>query len=139
MLDLLRNTYDKAEAIKGRKLINLLIVLFIIFLVIGFTLGYFINSRLTKPEQIGSDTEVQEGIIKQPELVTRQGRIIYIGGTGDTIYALLQFDGSELKLRSYDDKLSVAEGLDVSVVGKLTTSPDDNSQILLVDKLIITN
>lgn len=138
----LLDLYNKAEAIKGKKLIITLSVIFVLFTVIGVGAGYYINKKLTKDETDAAYLAKLQSV-QRPEKYY-EGRVVYVNPAyypEDNIsYALEDSSGEEaFLLASKDQKLSIAEGLNVRLTGILKKTKDGSKDVLEVDKLIIKN
>lgn len=140
MLNLLKKTYDRAEEIKGPRLIKLFLLIFAIFIPVGIVFGYFINNMLNKSEIPAVDVtraQVDNGKFYE-------GRITYIDPNfypEDRIsYELVDSGGKVvILLKATDQKLVVAEGHGAKVYGKLSKTLDGKKDVLLVDKVMINN
>ena len=140
MFNLLKTTYDRAENIKGPKLLKLFLFIFIIFIPVGIVIGYFINNTLTNSEMPKNEiNQTPPGTAKYYE-----GRITYIDPNfypQDKIsYKLVDSNGkTTILLTATDQKLVVAEGHSAKVSGKLIKTFDGKNDVLLVDKIIINS
>jgi len=144
MLNLLKETYIKADSIKGRNLLFLIAAVFVIFIPLGIGFGYFTGPKLNKneipPETTGGKIVGVSGIDKS---VSKTGRIIYVNPAqypdDNVSYALLETDGKETLLRANDEKLKVSEGLDVRISGKISKTKDGSREIIDVKEVVISN
>ena len=50
MINLLKNLYNKIESLRGKSLIIFGLVVIVIFLIVGITIGYFTNDELNQNE-----------------------------------------------------------------------------------------
>jgi len=141
MFDLFKKLYYRAEALKGKNLFLVMIVIGTLSIAAGILLGYFINFPLNKNETPTIPTN------SVPEQVTEQsyeGRITYISpetypGEGISYY-LADPSGKEIVLlRAPDQRLVIAEGLTVKVFGMLSKTRDGTKQVLVVDRVVIKN
>lgn len=142
MFELLKNYYFKLESLKGKKLIAFTVVVFVIFLVIGLGLGYITHFALNKNEMNNFTSDVKQ--IPQTDIKTYEGKVVYINPNfypQDKItYALTDSAGKEIiLLSSKDQKLVVAEGNFVKVIGRLSKTSDGKKGVLFVDKVVIKN
>lgn len=143
MMNLLKELYDKAEAIKGRKLVLLITGVFLSFLLLGAIVGYITSVYLKNNEPISVETNQKEA---EPEEIiqTLEGKVVYVNPEfypGENIsFILTDNDDKELiLLRAKDQILKVAENLNVSVSGILSTTQDGNKEVLEVEKVTIKN
>jgi hypothetical protein len=142
MLSLLKKLYLQVEEIKGKKLLYLLITVFVSFTLIGLSIGYFTSLMLnideTDPAQNGRNGENQ--LIE----VSYEGRIMYVNPLlypNDNIsYSLVDGSGKELiLLTATDQKLEVAEGHNVTVYGFMGKTADGKREVLKVNRVGIRN
>jgi hypothetical protein len=143
MLNLLKNLYNKAENIRGRKLAILITVVFTLFLALGLIVGYFTDLYLKNNESIYVDT-MSEKEDEEPVLTTLEGKVIYVNPgfypDENISFTLTDKDDKELVLlRAKDQILKVAENLNVSVTGVLSTTKDGTKDVLDVEKVTIKN
>lgn len=142
MLDLLKQFANKIEAIKGRKLLMLLIVLFVVFTIIGISIGYFTSGGLNKDEITQSNDTGNE--VTQIEKTYLEGKIVYVNPEfypEDSVsYKLVDSAGKEIVLlKAKDQKLSIAENLNVKVAGKVGKLKDGKTDVMVVEEIIINN
>ncbi len=137
-MQLLKDMYNSAEALKGRKLLTVTAVLTIVFLGIGIFIGYINNQLLNQNEN-------DNGAVLPPPVVdtstTYFGKVSYVNPEyypGEEIsYVLTDPSGNDIiLLKAEDDKLSLAEGLTVKVKGRETVSKA-GTKYLLVKEVII--
>lgn len=143
MLALLKNIYQKTETIKGKKLLYLISIVFFVFLLLGILFGYITSLILNKNETINIDTSDQTTQTSKDEK-TYEGTIRYVNPAlypNDKIsYALVDGDGKEIiLLKSADQKLAIAENLNVKVTGNLIKNADKTKDVLMVTKINIRN
>ncbi|KKS31413.1 hypothetical protein A2380_03445 [candidate division WWE3 bacterium RIFOXYB1_FULL_43_24] len=137
-MQLLKDIYNSVEVLKGRRLVILTLVLSIAFLGVGIFIGY-LNNLILKQGEISTETALPPPII-DPSVIL-EGRVAYTNPEyypGDEIsYVLTDTSGKELYLlKAEDDKLALAEGLNVKVRGvKMTTQA--GTEYLLVREVII--
>ncbi len=141
MLSLLKDVYNQTKNIKGRKLLYIFIVVFISFLIIGITIGYITNRKLTKNELEETNNTYMNNS-KTPKLF--DGKVVYIGDLDypeeDIVYVLNDISGKRvILLKSEDKKLVIAEGLYVTVKGKVQKTKNTNEDVLVVEEVIINN
>jgi len=139
MITLLKTLYNKAEGLKGRRLVYTLVFLFVLFVLIGFAVGYVTLQRLNKDEKAQTDTAV---VTKEPSLSEYEGKITYINPAfypDDKIsYVLVDASGKDIiLLKSNDQKLSIAEGLYVKVRGAKLKTADGKMDVLNVKEVVI--
>lgn len=137
-MNLLKDLYDNAETLKGRRLALVLAAIFIVFTVIGISIGYLNNSVLKKDE----NTTDQLPPVPVDTTISYTGRITYTNPEfypGEKIsFSLVDSSGKEIiLLKSKDDKLSIAEGLNVQVVG--TEGKTKAGQPYLLVKEVVIN
>jgi hypothetical protein len=147
MIKLLSDLYIKAENLKGKKLLGTLLVFFIAFILIGWLVGYAITKSFkveTSPVMVNTNTPAQP----QNNLVSFQGVVTYVNPINypeDKVsYYLADKSGNELiLLKAKDQKLTVAEGLYVTVYGVVsktsTTSKGTQKDVLIVDRVVVKN
>jgi hypothetical protein len=143
MSNLLKDIYNKAESIKGRKLIYTILVIFVVFTIIGISIGYIISPKLNSDENSGP-VEYYGGNDGDVATVEAEGRITYVNPEfypmDDVSYSLNDYSGKELYLlKSNDEKLSIAEGLFAKVVGKMGKLNDGQTDVLIVEEVIINS
>ena len=118
-MQLLKDIYNNAEALKGRRLITATVALSIVFLGIGIFIGY-LNNLILKKGEISMDTVLPPPVADTT--IVLEGRVVYTNPEyypGDEIsFVLTDASGKEVSLlRADDDKLALAEGLNVKVRG----------------------
>lgn len=141
MFNLLKDTYDKMEGIKGKRLLYMFIAIFVVFTIIGLSVGYLMSSKLNEDE---TPVENYAGKIPAPKKVEATGRITYVNPEMyplDKIsYSLTDSSGKDIYLlSSKDEKLQISEGLNVRVVGVLGKLKDDKTPVLFVEEVIINS
>ncbi|KKS05498.1 hypothetical protein A3K01_00745 [candidate division WWE3 bacterium RIFOXYD1_FULL_43_17] len=137
-MELLKDIYNNAEALKGRKLITVTVALSIVFLGIGIFIGY-LNNLILKQSETETDTMLPPPVVDTTVIL--EGRVAYTNPEyypGDEIsYALVDASGKEVALlRAEDDKLALAEGLNVKVRGTELRAKS-GTKYLLVEEVII--
>jgi len=140
MLNLLTTLYAKIEQLKGKKLVILLMCVFIVFLLIGLGFGYITNKVLNKTEQTEFVNTQETPSAKQ----YYQGRVVYVNPNlypNDKIsYMLADENGNEIiLLKSKDQKLVVTEGHTVKALGKVLKTKIGDKEYLMVEEIIIQN
>jgi hypothetical protein len=141
MLDLLKRLYAKTEELKGRKLLVVLSFVFLSFILIGILGGYYINQRLNEDEKNNNQSQVTPPV-EQKKYYT--GKILYVNPQmyplENISYSLNDSAGKVLYyLRSNDQKLSLAENLNVGVYGKVSKMQDGKTEVIDVSEVIIKN
>ena len=136
MIVLLKNLYQKAEQLKGRKLYITCALIFVVFITIGLLVGYFTKPKLKVDENQNPDGNVQ------PAKKYYQGKVTYVNPgfyPDDKIsYSLVDSSGKDIiLLKSKDQKLTIAEGLVVKVSGTVSKTKDGKTNVLNVEELII--
>lgn len=137
----MQNLYQRIENLRGKKLLVLLLVLFIVFLFIGIIVGYFTDVKLNSNE---NPEKITTAAPTKPDEVLMDGVVRYVNPEqypGEGIkYKLTDADGElVVLLRSGDDKLAIVEGLKVKVSGTKGTTKDGKFATLSVKEVIITN
>ena len=99
MLAQLKLLYDKAESLKGKKLVEVLLVSFVVFLVFGLLIGYVISTGLNKNEDLSSNPV---NVVSQKPETIYKGKIVYVNPNfypgEDVSYALEDSSGKILYL-----------------------------------------
>ena len=140
MNNLLKNSYDKAERIRGKRLLYLLISIFIVFIIIGFSIGYFYNETLKTDDPV--DTNPTNGSLQGNE---HQGRVRAVSAfdyPGENInFGLYNESGLIILLKSRPDdlRLEVSNGLPVKITGSLSKTRDGTEDVLLIDQITYIN
>ena len=140
MSNLLKDIYDKAEGIKGKKLFYTILITFVLFILIGILIGYTIPPKLTDDENFDIEEYLTE--VKDPGMMEASGRIVSVPDglypMDDDLFSLVDYSGNELYLlRADDDTLMVAEGLFVTVTGKMDELNDGQTKVLVVEEVVI--
>ena len=141
MPNLLKNTYDKMENIKGKRLLYMLVAIFVVFTIIGLSFGYLMSSKLSEDE---IPAENYSGNIQAPKKTEATGRITYVNPEmyplDEISYSLTDSSGKDIYLlKSKDEKLQISEGLNVKVVGVLGKLKDNKTPVLFVEEVIINS
>lgn len=138
MFNLLKSLYMYTQALRGRKLVLLLVAVIIIFLPLGIVIGKFTQSPLNKNELPLSTTSVA-----LTAKVLRVGKVVYVNPNTFPLdkvrYVLQESSGKEILLASKDQKLALAEGLVVQISGVLKKSADGQNEFITVDQVIINS
>lgn len=139
MLNLLKDMYIRAEDYKGKRLITLLVTIFVVFLSIGFAVNYSIDQFLKSNETEGSSLNQTNVVKKQKEY---SGIVSFVDERKypeDKIsYLLKDKKGKQIiLLKAKDQKLEVVEGLYVTVTGNLTKTKDQKQEVLLVNEVSV--
>ncbi len=119
-------------------LLKITAVLFLAFLLLGLLIGYFIEKRLKNNGDAFLNT------LNLREEMSYEGKITYVDPNfypqDDVKYVLKNSSGKDIVLLSSDDeKLTVVEGLYAKVFGEIRLAKDNKTEILVVDKVIISN
>jgi len=141
MSNLLKNSYDKMEAIKGKRLVYLLLAVFVVFTIIGLSVGYLMSPKLSEDE---TPVQTYSGNLPKQEKTEASGKITYVNPEmypmDEISYSLTDSWGKDIYLLSAkDNKLEISEGLYVKVVGTLSKLKDGKTPVLLVEEVIINN
>ena len=138
MPGLFKDFYFNVESLKGKKLIYTIVVLFLVFILVGVLIGYFMTPRL-------SEDEVVEDMGSPSSSKTYyEGKIEYVNpefySLDDVSYSLVDAKGERIfLLKAVDQKLSIAEGLFVKVSGRMGKLKDKETEVLIVDEVVIKN
>ncbi len=137
-MQLLKDIYNRAEALKGPRLIVITGVLSIIFLGFGILIGY-INNRILNTDEPSLDSVATMPVTDVS--VTYEGKVSYTNPEyypgEDISYVLTDSEGKDvILLRSDDAKLSIAEGLFVKVEGRESRTKS-GTKYLLVKEVIL--
>jgi len=141
MINLLKTLHDRAEEYKGKRLLVLLAIIFVIFALLGIFFGYIVSTytggNITEKLSRESNVKDQTGTIYE-------GRISYIDPNtypNDNIsYILLDKNGKQIiLLRAQDQKLVVAEGYFAKVTGSVVKTIDGKKDVLEVAVVILKN
>jgi hypothetical protein len=139
MPNLLKSFYLKTEELKGKKLVYTLALIFVVFIPVGLLIGHFINSKLNKSEMAPSTLVSTAQVTK----ISREGRVEYVNPNtypeDKVTYVLMEDNGQETLLSATDQKLKLAEGLHVQIVGTLSKSADGKHDLIEVDRIIISS
>lgn len=143
-MTLLRDYYNKLENIKGTRLISLLVLVFVIFLTLGISIGYLNNLRLKAAELNKLDSSKTE---TNPRLKEYAGKVVYVNPLTypdeKISFVLLDDSGKELVLlRSKDQKdqrLASVEGLRATIKGLINKTKDGKKEVLEVLEVTIKN
>jgi hypothetical protein len=141
MFDLLKTFYYKVENLKGRKLYASFAIVFLVFIAIGLTVGYFTSPELTEDETPNNPITKNRLDYDQKEL---SGKVQYIDPSfypeDEISYRLLDKEGKQMVLlKATDEKLSIVEGLTVTVRGTRATTKDNKEEVLIVREVIFKN
>lgn len=142
MFDLLKDTYNSMESLKGKRLIYTLIAVFIPFTIIGISFGYLMSPRLSQDEKDLDKKYLSESPSRMAEVIEAEGRITYVNPemypTDKISFVLTDYSGKEIYLlSSKDEKLKIAEGLTAKVRGTLGKSADGKKDVLIVEEVIV--
>lgn len=141
MLDLLKRLYAKTEELKGRKLLIVLAFSFVSFTLIGIIGGYFTNRKLNNDEKSNNQTQVEAPI---EEKKYYEGKVLYVNPElyplENVSYSLNDSSGNVLYfLRATDQKLSLAENLNVGIYGRVSKMQDGKTDVIDVSEVVIKN
>ncbi|HOD01253.1 MAG TPA: hypothetical protein PKH50_00855 [bacterium] len=140
----IKNAYDKMEGIKGRKLVYTIVAIFVVFILVGFLIGYLISPKLNENEV---DEIVRYGESSENPSVKKveaEGKITYVNPEfypmDNISYSLTDNDGKDIYLlSSKDQKLEIAEGLNVKVIGRMGKLKDGKTDVLIVEEIVVKN
>jgi hypothetical protein len=140
MMDELKQTYSEADNLSGKSLYRVIAIVIVIFLMLGILIGYINSIRLNKNETKSNET----GEVQSTAPVTYKGTVTYLGedmyfNDGIT-YSLTDSKGDDIiLLKSSDQKLSIAQGLFVTVTGKKGKTLDGKYDVLQVTEVTLNN
>jgi hypothetical protein len=138
MIEKLKNLYIKIEQLKGKDLLVYLLKIFVVFLIVGFILGYVkylvLNKNENKKQALNQTAEIKP--------TSYEGTVTFVSGnkysTENIKYALTDKKGSEIiLLKTSDKKLDLLEGLNVMVKGSLSKTSTDNKDVLFVTEVVM--
>ena len=141
MINLLKTLHDRAEEYKGKRLLVLLAIIFVIFALLGILFGYIVSiygkGNFIESTSGGSGLNAQSGS-------AYEGRISFVDPNtypNDNIsYILLDKNGKQIiLLRAQDQKLVVAEGHFAKVTGSVVKTIDGKKDVLEVAVVILKN
>lgn len=141
MNNLLKDSYDRAEQIKGKQLLYLLLSLFVVFIILGISIGYLFNESL-KPREKAEINMEEQVIVKPNEYRGRVRAVSEADYPGENIsYGLFDDSGLVILLKTSPDdlRLEVSNGLPVSVTGNMSKTRDGTQDVLLVDEVVYIN
>ncbi len=144
MLSLLKKLHDKAEGVKGKNLFFLIVSVFVAFTLVGILIGYFSNKYLNDAElmdEFGNILDFEKSNQKESMF---EGKIKYVDPNmykaDEVEHVLVDSSGKQIiLLKAKDEKLAVAENLYAKLYGKVTRSGDNKSDILVVERISISN
>ncbi|OGC48102.1 hypothetical protein A3A69_00885 [candidate division WWE3 bacterium RIFCSPLOWO2_01_FULL_37_15] len=142
MSNLLSRINEKTDKTTPSNLLKLGVLIFIIFVPIGLLLGNLISLSLNIPET-NNVTPVNNNIDTSKETYY-EGTVTYVNPNmypnDEITYVLKDDDGNDvILLKSYDQKLAVAEGHKAKVYGSVMKSSNESNTILVVNKVVIVN
>ena len=142
MSNLLSRINEKTDKTTPSNLLKLGVLIFIIFVPIGLLMGNLISMSLNIPET-NNVTPVNNNIDTTKETFY-EGTITYINPNmypnDEITYVLKDDEGNDvILLKSYDQKLAVAEGHKAKVYGSVMKSSNESNTILVVNKVVIVN
>lgn len=137
----LTDLYYKAENLHGKRLILFVVPLFLCFVLIGLVLGNFIPQILNKNEVTPVEITPKEDLNTSTQF---EGKVVYVDPRTyplDNIsFYLEDSKGNEIVLlKANDEKLTVVEGLNVIVFGKMEKTKDGENDVLMVERVVVKN
>ena len=141
MINLLKNYYAALESLRGRQLFVTLLTVFILFVLLGFFIGYLNSERLNKSEKPSPNNKV---VLTPPDpKTTYSGVVTFIGSNvypeDGIMYSLVDTSGKQLTLlKSDDDKLAISEGLFITVSGRIEKTVSGRDSYLFVEEVTIS-
>ncbi|NMB70230.1 hypothetical protein GYA27_03465 [candidate division WWE3 bacterium] len=139
MFNLLRKINSDLEAMEAKKLLIVLLNVFVVFLLAGVIIGYVRDLGLKKAEtSLADDTNLTDPSKKN----SYDGRVMYIDPKqyeADGVrYALYDTNDKEvILLKAADQKLDLLEGIFVTVKGDIVMSKSGKKQILIVSEVVM--
>ena len=139
MSPVLKDTYNYFENFTGKRLLVLVVSLFVSFLVVGLLLGQL--QAIIKGKKGNTSVVVPENKGTTAGVVEKSGRVVYSDPAlhpDDKIsYKLIDASGKDIiLLKASDDKLKVIEGGFVKVRGKLKKTLDGKFDVLIVEQVV---
>lgn len=119
----------------------MLIAIFVVFTIIGLSIGYLMSSTLNEDE---TPVDTYSGNLPKLEKIEASGKITYVNPEmypmDDISYSLTDSSGKDIYLlTAKDNKLEISEGLYVKVIGTLSKLKDGKTPVLSVEEVIINN
>jgi hypothetical protein len=140
MPNLLSTFNNKADEYHGIRFAKMLVILFVIFLVLGLSIGLVVG-RFSPSSQEGEETNPKQAELNQSSfegVVTFVEPLLYPGE--NISFALINTRGKEvILLKAKDKKLEVSEGHYVTAYGEKYKTKDGKDEYLLVDTIVIKN
>ncbi len=139
MFNLLRKINSNLEAMEAKKLLIVLLNVFVIFLLAGVIIGYVRDLGLKKAE----NSQIDETSLTDPSKKNSyDGRVMYIDPKqyeeDGVKYALYDTNDREvILLKAADQKLDLLEGIFVTVKGDIVMSKSGKKQILIVSEVVM--
>jgi hypothetical protein len=140
MFNLLKKLYINAEGLNRQQLIRLIAFIVLVFIPVGFFVGYVISGSL-----INSETDnLTPKPLPTVEEKYFEGKITYIDPhyypDDKVTYELVDQSGKEvILLSSTDQKLVVSEGHFAKVYGVVRKTLDGKKDVLYVSQIVINN
>lgn len=136
-----KQVLEKVESIKGKKLLLLLVSLFTVFIFVGIAVGNLIPGILKKDENTLNLDEIEK---TQKVSNEYEGKVVFVDPNfypDDDISFYLEDDSGEtiILLTTDDEKLTVVEGLNVTVFGDLEKTANGKEDVLMVEKVLVRN
>ena len=139
LLNNVKQAHESVEQVKGKRLLYLLLVVFVVFSVVGFGAGALWDFSFNAEQSANSTNET-------PEEIFYEGKVIYINPQfypDDNIsYALVNSKNETIILLKgqspSDAKLAVAEGLWGKAYGQVVQTQNGEEDVLIVDKIVLS-
>jgi len=136
-----KQVLEKVEGIEGKKLMLYLIPLFAIFIFVGIAVGNLMPRILKNDEEVINPNQVEKTNKESQEY---NGKVVFVDPNfypnDDISFYLENSDGEEIiLLKTDDEKLTVVEGLNVIVFGKVEKTADGKEDVLNVEKVVVRN
>jgi hypothetical protein len=136
-----KEVIDKVESINSKKLVLYLIPLFILFIFVGIAVGNLIPRLLKKDENTIDPNQIEK---TEKESKEYEGKVVFVDPNfypNDKISFYLEDSNGEeiILLKTDDQKLTVVEGLSVTVFGEVEKTADGKEEVLMVEKVVVRN
>lgn len=140
MLELLA----KIQRLRGKSLYLLLGIVFVVFVILGSLITYISAGGLNKNETASVQNGMPENQSPTTTLATYKGIVTYLGEDVYPIdkitYSLADNNGNDIiLLKAPDQKLSIAQGMFVTVTGRKVKTQDGKNDVLQVMEVTLKN
>lgn len=140
MPNVFKDLYDKAEELKGKSFVYVSVGIMVVSLILGIFIQNLTNRVLNNSESVEIvEANIDDNIQKK---VSYTGKPVYIDprlNPGDKIsYVLVDDQNNDIIYLSADDeKISLVEGLHVTLFGEVMISDASGKEILFVERIIV--